>query len=77
MQENYGGNQINAIPEMLISVKRIEFLLEELIFQQCLSRTNDIQAANEKLKNALQNVSESMKHYAQQISEIDTDTGKD
>ena len=49
--------------QAFISLKRIEYLLEEVIFQQIVQFSNTNEEANEKFKNALGNVSKSMKEY--------------
>ncbi len=50
--------------EVTTSVKRIEYLLEEMIFQQILAReNNNVELANEKLKIALANVADSLQLY--------------
>lgn len=47
--------------DSMLSIIRIECLLEELIFQQILNRHSDINTANEKFKSALTNVDNEMK----------------
>ena len=49
--------------QAFISLKRIEYLLEEIIFQQILQRTATLEDANDKFKNALKNVDVLMKEF--------------
>lgn len=49
--------------QVFISLKRIEYLLEEVIFQQIIQRSMSNEEANEKLKDALKNVSGSLKEF--------------
>jgi len=60
---------INFPLEMLISNKTIEFLLEELIFQSCLTRTHSLEDAREKYNLALDNVATSLKGYLGSLPE--------
>ena len=53
------------LTEAILSIKRIEYLLEEVIFQSILSRGFSAEEANEKFKLALTNVDNIMKSYIQ------------
>ena len=49
--------------DLYFSTKRIELLMEELIFQQLITREGDLEKANEKFKIAMDKVNESLKTF--------------
>ena len=53
--------------EYILSIKRIEFLLEEIILQQVITRSNDTTEAGRNFTMALENVSHKMKEYVQSL----------
>lgn len=61
---------INILPELLSSNKRMEYLIEELIFQQIMSRFPDESQEfyNDKLNIALKNVSLRIDAYVQNFA---------
>jgi hypothetical protein len=59
MKETFEGQ------DFAISLKRIEYLLEELIFQNILTREQDCDTANEKFKTSMGNVSDSLLGFFQ------------
>ena len=51
----------------ILSIKRIELLLEEVIFQQILSRTPSEEEASRKYEMAMDNVIKGMKEFADSL----------
>ncbi len=49
--------------DFVMSLKRIEFLLEELIYQQILNRTQENDVSNEKFEIAMKNVSDRLLQF--------------
>jgi hypothetical protein len=58
-------DEINVgLPDFYTSVKRIEFLLEEILFRQIAYNSLSQEEATEVFKSALKNVSKSMENSA-------------
>jgi outer membrane protein TolC len=65
--DNQFKDRTISLGQTSMSVIRIECLLEELIFQQILSRNPDLDEANNKFKIALTNVDQAMKQRIEEL----------
>jgi hypothetical protein len=56
------------LSDFIVSLKRIESLLEEQIFRQMLAeKGGDVSAANESFSKAMQNVSQALSEHIQAL----------
>jgi len=64
--EKYMENKTVGLEEFFISLKRIELLLEELVFQECLIRSKEnSKEANEKFTSSMKNVSKILQEHVE------------
>jgi hypothetical protein len=62
-------DKIMSQTEVVITLKRSELLLEELIYQLILSNSENNDEANEKFKISMSNVTNSFKKFFEELPE--------